>query len=120
VKVFARYNSRANIGMFRFLPRQIMEQVEIIAGDLRDEDAIRGCVKGCEAVYHLGALVSIPYSYRNPVEVTHVNFLGTFNLLMECRDYQVGRLIHTSTCEVFGTERYTAIDERHPLLKPPV
>jgi dTDP-glucose 4,6-dehydratase len=115
VRAFVRYNSRADIGLIRFLSPETLQQVEIVAGDLRDEETVRQCVKGCQMVYHLGALISIPYSYRHPAEVAQVNFMGTLNLLMACRDLRVERLIHTSTSEVYGTARYAPIDEGHPL-----
>jgi len=115
VRAFVRYTSRADIGLLHFLSPETLKQVEIVAGDLRDEETVRQHVKGCEMVYHLGALISIPYSYRHPAEVVQVNLLGMLNLLMACRDLQVERLIHTSTSEVYGTARYTPIDEGHPL-----
>lgn len=115
VRAFVSYNSRADIGLLRFLPSETLRQVEVIAGDLQDEQAIRHCVKGCQTVFHLGAIISIPYSYRHPSEVSRVNFLGTLNILMACRDLQVNRLIHTSTSEVYGTALYAPINEKHPL-----
>lgn len=115
VRAFVRYNSRADIGLLRFLPSETLRQVEVIAGDLQDEQAIRHCVKGCQTVFHLGAIISIPYSYRHPSEVARVNFLGTLNILMACRDLRVNRLIHTSTSEVYGTALYAPINEKHPL-----
>lgn len=115
VRAFVRYNSRSDIGLLRFLPSETLRQVEVIAGDLQDEQAIRHCVKGCQTVFHLGAIISIPYSYRHPSEVARVNFLGTLNILMACRDLRVNRLIHTSTSEVYGTALYAPINEKHPL-----
>jgi dTDP-glucose 4,6-dehydratase len=72
-------------------------------------------VDGCEIVFHLGALIAIPYSYRHPYEVAETNVMGTLNVLMACRDLGVGRLVHTSTSEVYGTARRAPIDEEHPL-----
>jgi len=115
VRAFIRYNSRADSGFLGELPPDLFGQVEIIAGDLRDGDAIRGAVKGSEIVFHLGALIAIPYSYLHPVEVAETNFMGTLNVLMACRDLEVERLVHTSTSEVYGTALRTPIDEGHPL-----
>ena len=115
VRAFVRYNSRADTGFLRELPPDINGQVEIAAGDLRDGDAVRGAVTGCEMVFHLGALIAIPYSYLHPAEVAETNFMGTLNVLLACRDLEVERLVHTSTSEVYGTALRTPIDEGHPL-----
>lgn len=115
VRAFVRYNSRGDPGLLRLLPPEIFSRIEVIAGDLRDPQAVRGAVKGCQAVFHLGALISIPYSYLHPVEVAGTNFMGTLNVLTACRDLGVERLIHTSTSEVYGTARQVPISEEHPL-----
>lgn len=115
VRVFIRYNSRDGRGNLEDLETGLLEQIEIIAGDLRDADVIERSVKGCDAVFHLGALVGIPYSYKNPREVVETNILGTFNILTAARDHGVNRVVHTSTSEVYGSARYVPIDEDHPL-----
>jgi dTDP-glucose 4,6-dehydratase len=117
VRAFVRYNSRADAGLLSLLPpaRDLRGSLKVVAGDLRDPQAVREAVKGCEVVFHLGALISIPYSYRHPYEVAETNFMGTLNVLMACRDLGVSRLVHTSTSEVYGTARYAPIDEAHPL-----
>ncbi len=115
VRAFLRYNSRADAGFLQELDSELKGQVEIVAGDLRDSDAIREAVKGCDLVFHLGALIAIPYSYLHPREVAESNVMGTLNVLMACRDLGVERLIHTSTSEVYGTAVRTPIDEEHPL-----
>ncbi len=115
VRVFIRYNSRDGRGNLEDLEPKVLEQIEIIAGDLRDADAIERSVKGCNAVFHLGALVGIPYSYKNPREVVETNILGTFNVLTAARDHGVDRIVHTSTSEVYGSACYVPIDEAHPL-----
>ena len=115
VRAFVRYNSRADSGFLRQLPPQLRSQVEIIAGDLRDEDAVRKAVQGTQVVFHLGALISIPYSYYHPVEVVSTNVMGTLNMLVTCRDLGVEKLVHTSTSEVYGTARQVPISESHPL-----
>jgi len=115
VRGFVRYNSRGDAGLLRLLPPDLISKVEVIAGDLRDEDAIRKAVQGCQTVFHLGALISIPYSYYHPVEVASTNMMGTLNMLLACRDLGVERLVHTSTSEVYGTARKVPINEEHPL-----
>jgi dTDP-glucose 4,6-dehydratase len=84
-------------------------------GDLRDVEAVRNAVKGVDTVFHLGALIAIPYSYVNPREVFDVNVMGAMNVLMAAREFGVRRMVHTSTSEVYGTAQYVPIDEAHPL-----
>jgi len=115
VKAFVRYNSRGDNGLLSLVPKDVMGGVRVIAGDLRDFDGIRKAVDGCLAVFHLGALVSIPYSYVRPREVAETNAMGTMNVLIACSRHPVERLIHTSTSEVYGTARRVPIDEEHPL-----
>lgn len=115
VRAFTRYNSRNDVGMLRLIPSDVFSQLEIVRGDLRDVEAIRGAVRGVDTVFHLGALIAIPYSYVHPREVIETNVMGTLNVLMAARDFGVRRVVHTSTSEVYGTARYTPIDESHPL-----
>jgi len=115
VRAFVRYNSRADPGLLRMASPETVSQLELVGGDLRDLDAIRKAVEGRDFVFHLGALISIPYSYLHPVEVAESNLMGTLNVLMACRDLGVQRLIHTSTSEVYGTALTAMIDETHPL-----
>src|SRR5450759_123168 len=115
VRAFVRYNSRGDPGLLRQLTAEDRSRVEIIAGDLRDPDAIHKAVEGHEIVFHLGASISIPYSYRHPVEVAETNLTGTLNILIACRDHKVERLIHTSSSEVYGTAIQVPINESHPL-----
>jgi len=115
VRAFVRYNSRGDPGLLRLLPPEVFSRIEVIAGDLRDQQAVRAAVEGCQAVFHLGAMISIPYSYLHPLEVAETNFIGTLNILLACRDLGVERLIHTSTSEVYGTTRHAPISEAHPL-----
>jgi len=115
VRAFVRYNSRADLGLLRMAAPETVSKLELIGGDLRDADAVRKAVEGCQFVFHLGALISIPYSYLHPVEVSESNFIGTLNVLLACRDLGIQRLIHTSTSEVYGTALTPMIDESHPL-----
>ncbi|MDL1911663.1 NAD-dependent epimerase/dehydratase family protein [Chloroflexi bacterium CFX6] len=115
VRAFIRYTSRNDLALLELLSPEDLSKIEIVAGDLRDEHAVYQAVKGCDFVFHLGALISIPYSYVHPAEAASVNFMGTLNVLMACREHGVERLAHTSTSEVYGTARRAPIDETHPL-----
>ncbi len=115
VRAFVHYNSRGDAGLLKLIPRQTLAEVQVIAGDLRDPYAVRKAVEGCRVVFHLGALISIPYSYQHPYQVAETNFMGTLNILTACRELGVERLVHTSTSEVYGTALRVPIDETHPL-----
>jgi NAD dependent epimerase/dehydratase len=115
VAAFVRYNSRADPGLLAVLPAEIQKQVQVVFGDLCDQDAVRQAMQQTEVVFHLGALIAIPYSYLRPRQVVETNVLGTLNVLMAARDVSLSRLIHTSTSEVYGTARRVPIDEQHPL-----
>ncbi|MCU0606283.1 MAG: SDR family NAD(P)-dependent oxidoreductase [Candidatus Edwardsbacteria bacterium] len=115
VRAFVRYTGGGAIGNLRCLPPELLGTVDVYRGDLRDFHAVRAAMTGCRYVFHLGALIAIPYSYRHPVETAEVNVMGTLNVLMAARETGVTRLVHTSTSEVYGTGQYVPIDERHPL-----
>jgi dTDP-glucose 4,6-dehydratase len=115
VRAFVRYNSRGDPGLLAWVPRKTFDQLEIIAGDLRDLPAVTAALKGITHVFHLGALIAIPYSYLHPVEVVETNVIGTLNVLLASRECKIERMIHTSTSEVYGTALRVPIDESHPL-----
>jgi NAD dependent epimerase/dehydratase len=115
VRAFVRYNSKGTCGFIDSFAPQTREKVEIVSGDLRDPEAVRDACRNVNVVFHLGALVAIPYSYVHPVEVTETNVLGTLNVLCGARDMGVKKIVHTSTSEVYGTAQYVPIDEKHPL-----
>jgi dTDP-glucose 4,6-dehydratase len=115
VRAYVRYNSRGDPGLLSRLDPAVYSALEVIAGDLRDLPAVQQAIKGVDVVFHLGALIAIPYSYLHPAEVVECNVLGTLNVLLAARDFGCPRLIHTSTSEVYGTALYVPIDERHPL-----
>lgn len=115
VRVFTRYNSRNDPGLLRFLAPQDFKALEIVQGNLRDADAVRIAMRGMSHVFHLGALIAIPYSYQHPAEVVESNILGTLNVLLAARDLGVERLVHTSSSEVYGSALRVPIDEGHPL-----
>jgi dTDP-glucose 4,6-dehydratase len=115
VKAFVRYNSRGDRGLLELVPTRVRTEIEFIMGDLRDADAVERAVEGSDLVFHLGALIAIPYSYIHPCDVIETNVMGTLNVLNAARSYNVTRVVHTSTSEVYGTARYVPIDEQHPL-----
>jgi dTDP-glucose 4,6-dehydratase len=97
------------------LPADVQSSLEIISGDIRDVTAVQTAMRGASHVFHLGALIAIPYSYLHPAETVETNIIGTLNMLLAARELGVERLIHTSTSEVYGTALRVPIDESHPL-----
>lgn len=114
VRGFIRYTSRPEPGLLRVIPKQVFDQIELVRGDLRDPSAVESISFDVDTIFHLGALISIPYSYVHPVETVQTNVIGTLNILEACRK-QGAKLIHTSTSEVYGTALRVPIDEGHPL-----
>jgi dTDP-glucose 4,6-dehydratase len=116
VRAFVRYSGRDDRGHLADLPAEIQAEVEVARGDLKDPFAVRQAVAGQERVFHLGALIAIPYSYHHPYDVVQTNVLGTAHVLEACRDSStLERVVLTSTSEVYGTAQSVPIDERHPL-----
>jgi len=115
VRAFVRYNSRADPGLLAQIDPKILAEVEVIAGDLRDLPAMLVATRTVDLIFHLGAIIAIPYSYQHPSEVVETNVLGTLNILLAARENQVPRVIHTSTSEVYGTAQHVPIAENHPL-----
>jgi len=115
VRTFVRYNSRGSFGWLANLDSEVFGAVEVVQGDLRDADTVMRAVRGCDVVFHLGAMISIPYSYANPSEAVAVNVNGTLNVLNACRLLGAEKIVHTSTSETYGTARYVPIDEKHEL-----
>ena len=116
VRAFVHYNSRSDYGLLEIVDAKVLASVEIFPGDLKDPDGVRRAVRGSEMVFHLGALIAIPYSYRNPFDFVQTNIAGTANVLNAALEYGVERLVHTSTSETYGTAQYQPIDEAHPLV----
>lgn len=114
VKAFCYYNSFNSWGWLDNLPKEIMQYVEVFTGDIRDPNGVRTAMKGCHEVYHLAALIAIPYSYHSPDSYIDTNVKGTLNVLQAARDLDYTRVIVTSTSEVYGTAQYVPIDEKHP------
>jgi NAD dependent epimerase/dehydratase len=116
VRVFVRYNGRDDRGHLDRLPPDIQESLEVHRGDLKDPEAVRKAVAGRAWIFHLGALIAIPYSYQNPFDVVQTNVLGTAHVLDAGRGSRaLERVVLTSTSEVYGTAQYVPIDEAHPL-----
>lgn len=114
VRAFVYYNSFNNWGWLEILPKDIMEHVEIFQGDVRDPNGVREAMKGITAVFHLAALIAIPFSYHSPDAYVDTNIKGTLNVLQAGRDLETSRVLVTSTSEVYGTAQYIPIDEQHP------
>jgi dTDP-glucose 4,6-dehydratase len=112
---FLRYNSRSDAGLLDECPAEIRGEIHTVWGDLCDPDSVRKLLQKADVVFHLGALVGIPYSYESPRQYVDANILGTLNVLEAVRAGEVGRMVQTSTSEVYGTPIYTPIDEKHPL-----
>src|SRR5919109_894999 len=115
VRAFVRYNSRNDYGWLEQLDGGLIDEIEIFRGDLANPEAALNAAHGCDTIFHLGALIPIPYSYRHPREFVAANVVGTLNVLEACRRESVRRLVHTSTSEVYGTAVRVPIDEEHPL-----
>jgi len=114
VKAFVYYNSFNSWGWLDTLPKEILNKIEIFTGDIRDPNGVRTAVKGVDIIYHLAALIAIPYSYHSPDSYVDTNVKGTLNILQAARDFNIERVIVTSTSEVYGTALYVPIDEKHP------
>ncbi len=114
VKAFTLYNSFNTWGWLDTIPKNILNEIEIFQGDIRDPNGVRDAVKGMDEVFHLAALIAIPFSYHSPDTYVDTNIKGTLNVLQAAREYNVARLLVTSTSEVYGTAKYVPIDEMHP------
>ena len=115
VTAFVRYNGSASTGTIEFLPEDVKGALKIVSGDLADPATASALVAGQDIVFHLAALVGIPYSYIHPIEVVRTNTMGTAYLLEACRLQGIERIVCFSTSEVYGTALYAPIDEEHPL-----
>lgn len=113
VKALVQYNSFNSWGWLD--DSHLKSEMEIISGDIRDSFFVKNAVKNCNCIFHLAALIAIPFSYYSPYSYLDTNVIGTLNLLNASRDNQIEKFIHTSTSEVYGTAQYVPIDEKHPL-----
>ena len=116
VRAFVHYNSNSNWNNLEKLPRDVLDSIEVIAGDVADSFFVDRAVSDCDIVFHLAALIGIPYSYVAPSAYVSTNINGTLNILEACRKHEVHRVLHTSTSETYGTAQYVPINESHPLV----
>lgn len=114
VKAFSYYNSFNTWGWLDTLPKEKLDQIEVFTGDIRDPNGVRTAMQGADAVFHLAALIAIPFSYHSPDSYVDTNIKGTLNVLQAARDLDLQRVLVTSTSEVYGTAQYVPIDEHHP------
>lgn len=114
VKAFALYNSFNTWGWLDTLPKEKLNQIEVFSGDIRDPNGVYEAMKGVDAVFHLAALIAIPFSYHSPDSYIDTNIKGTLNVLQAARKLDTERVLITSTSEVYGTAQYVPIDEKHP------
>ena len=115
VKAFVYYNAFNRWGWLDSLSAELCDKIEIISGDIRDPHFVRNAMAGCDLVFHLAALIAIPYSYHAPDSYVHTNVQGTVNMLQAAKELQLEKFIHTSTSEVYGTAQTVPITENHPL-----
>lgn len=115
VRAFCFYNSMGRCGWLDYSEDTVRSSVDFVLGDIRDFERVREAVRGCDVVFHLAALIGIPYSYVAARSYVDTNITGTLNVLQSCRELGVSRIIHTSTSEVYGSALFVPIDEDHPL-----
>lgn len=115
VTALVQYNSFNNWGWLDTLDKSILNEIDVYTGDIREYDSISKAVAGKDVVFHLAALIAIPYSYQSPAAYVRTNVEGTLNVMEACRVNEVQKVVHTSTSEVYGTAQYVPIDEKHPL-----
>ena len=115
VRAFVHYNSRNDRGLLEYVGNDVQAALEVVLGDLTDATMVRRAVADCQMVFHLGALIAIPYSYQAPRHFIDTNVIGTLNVLQACLEERVLKVVHTSTSETYGSARYTPMDENHPL-----
>jgi NAD dependent epimerase/dehydratase len=115
VKPFVMYNSFNSWGWLDHTSKEIKDNIEVFAGDIRDPHGVKEAMKGCDAVLHLAALIAIPYSYHSPDTYIDTNIKGTLNVVQAARELNIHKVVHTSTSEVYGTARFVPITEEHPL-----
>lgn len=115
VRAFVYYNSFNSWGWLDTLSKDKLKNIEVFAGDIRDPHGVRHAIQGCNVVFHLAALIAIPYSYHSPDTYIDTNIKGTLNVVQAARELGIEKVVHTSTSEVYGTARFVPITEEHPL-----
>lgn len=114
VKAFTMYNSFNTWGWLDTFPKEKLNEIEVFCGDVRDPNGVKEAMKGVDKVFHLAALIAIPFSYNSPDSYVDTNIKGTLNVLQAARELETSRILITSTSEVYGTAQYVPIDEKHP------
>ncbi|MFR2717801.1 MAG: SDR family NAD(P)-dependent oxidoreductase, partial [Ruminococcus sp.] len=114
VKAFAFYNSFNTWGWLDSIPKEKLKEIEVFTGDIRDPNGVYEAMKGMDQVFHLAALIAIPFSYHSPDSYVDTNIKGTLNVLQAARKLETEKIMVTSTSEVYGTAQYVPIDEKHP------
>lgn len=115
VTALVQYNSFNNWGWIDTFDKKVKDSINVVTGDIREYDGMKRIIKGQDVVFHLAALIAIPYSYLSPMAYVRTNVEGTTNVLEACREYDVEKIVHTSTSETYGTALYVPIDEKHPM-----
>jgi nucleoside-diphosphate-sugar epimerase len=115
VRAFVFYNSFNSWGWLDQAPKDIRDNLDVFAGDIRDPHGVKEAMKGCDVVLHLAALIAIPYSFHSPDTYVDTNIKGTLNIVQAARDLGVAKVVHTSTSEVYATARFALITEGHLL-----
>lgn len=115
VTALVQYNSFNNWGWLDGFDKNVLDSINVVTGDIREYDNMKRLIKGQEVVFHLAALIAIPYSYLSPMAYVRTNIEGTTNVLEACKEYDVEKIVHTSTSETYGTALYVPIDEKHPM-----
>jgi len=115
VTALVHYNSFNRWGWLDYLPEDLKNKIHVFSGDIRDPNGVKEAMNGCEVVFHLAALIGIPYSYHSPDVYIDTNIKGTLNILQAARQLNVKKIIHTSTSEVYGTAQFVPITEEHPV-----
>ena len=116
VKAFCFYNSNNSWGWLENIPAEVKSSIEVFLGDIRDPYCVKNAMKGCDMVFHLAALIGIPYSYIAPSSYVDTNIHGTLNVIQSAKELNVERVIHTSTSETYGSAQFVPINENHPLV----
>lgn len=115
VRAFVLYNSFNSWGWLDNSPKEVIDNLEVFSGDIRDPYGVKEAMKGCDLVFHLAALIAIPYSYHSPDTYVDTNIKGTLNIVQAAKELGIKKVVHTSTSEVYGTAKFVPITEDHPL-----
>ncbi|HBF76234.1 MAG TPA: NAD-dependent dehydratase, partial [Clostridiaceae bacterium] len=115
VTALVQYNSFNSWGWIDTFDKNVKDSINVVTGDVREYDGMKKIIKGQDVVFHLAALIAIPYSYLSPMAYVKTNVEGTTNVLEACLEYGVQKIVHTSTSETYGTALYVPIDEKHPM-----